>query len=480
MCLTVDDGRAEIIAAELPARYASSMRRTVVAAGFLSLAPIFTRLLSCSDPAEQQPSDAGVVARDGAKDARGQDAAVDAGPCEQVGYLPDDAYAPSCGFCYASAREYLPAPIAWKACPPNSEPQGMVCRQMVEDWDPGNFAPLMISPFVAAWVQPNDSVTFVVSRLESSRIHRLVADADGPVHQAVLETTNTCTLGQYAIQAGKVAYRVYDSEAQGKPTSYGGGSMGGAIDDLRPRVYAHYHDKEARSYYASAIGLLEVSTSNFEIKQYDWTTGAYLRTLDSPTQNGNLPISQVWPVGDAVFSDAYGGLTYLKLRVWTLDGGARDFVSFGSDWTKGAGGLASDGVSLVWSQGDGRPTPNSVFDQARVMGTGFTTTPPDGGKVIGTTSPIGAFTNPGVVGCGYLARQGAIPLDAGTSDPQGILLFRLSDGRQWELPNVVGTALRWGQPLALTCTELFAVALVGSPPVATLARVRLDSIGPGQ
>ena len=456
------------------------MKRSLLAAGFLLVAPVLTRFLGCSDP-EAQSADAGAIARDGAKDVTKRDAVVDTGPCGLAGYVPDDAYAPSCGFCYASTKESLPAPITWKACDPNSEPKGMVCRQMVEDWTPGKYAPLLISPFVVAWAQPNDAVTFVLSRLEELGIHRIVVDADGPVHQAILETTNTCTLGQFAIQAGKVAYRVYDSEAQGKLSSYGGGSMGGAIDDLRPRVYTHYHDKDiVYSYYASSTGLLEISTVGSEIKQYDWATGAYLRTVDSAAQNGTYAIRQVWPVGDAIFTDAYIDQFYMKLRVWTLDGGARDFISFGGDWTKSAGNLASDGVSLVWSQGEGRTNPNLAFDQARVMRTDFTTNPPDGGKLVGTTSSSGAFTNPGVVGCGYVARQGAIALDAG-SEPQGVLLFRLSDGKRWELPNVPGSALRWGQPLAITCTELFALATVdGTPPVLTLARVRLDSIGPGQ
>jgi hypothetical protein len=71
------------------------------------------------------------------------------------------------------------------------------------------------------------------------------------------------------------------------------------------------------------------------------------------------------------------------------------------------------------------------------------------------------------VGCGYAAR----------SNGEHIRVVRLSDGQSWVLSNALTDAWGWTEPLALTCTELFAT--VRSSGVTRLARVRLDSLGSG-
>jgi hypothetical protein len=69
------------------------------------------------------------------------------------------------------------------------------------------------------------------------------------------------------------------------------------------------------------------------------------------------------------------------------------------------------------------------------------------------------------VGCGYAAR----------SNGYHIRLVRLADGHSW----VLSTAgpWSWRSPVALSCSELFATVDVGGN--RRLARVRLDSLGPG-
>lgn len=71
------------------------------------------------------------------------------------------------------------------------------------------------------------------------------------------------------------------------------------------------------------------------------------------------------------------------------------------------------------------------------------------------------------VGCGYAAR----------SNGEHIRVVRLSDGQSWLLSNALTDPWGWSEPLALTCTELFAT--VRNSGVTRLARVRLDSLGPG-
>lgn len=437
--------------------------------------------LSCSEP-PKPPADAAPDAppRDGAKDSPYVDT-TPPGSCGVEGYLLDDAYDKTCGFCYASDSKYLPPPMAWEPCDSQAEPKGMVCKEMTENWDPGQFAPDYISTVLKAWVHGKDVVTIALTRFQDPLIYRLVADADGPVHQVVIETNRSCTLCNYELGPGFAAYQVCDSEAKGKLSDYGGGALGGAVDSLRPRVFRHYHDESIHAYYASATGLLELNLAGSEIKQYDWMTGNYVRSLDSAAQNGNYAVANLWPVDDAVFSDAYIGLAFNKLRVWTLDGGARDLIGFGNDWTRGGSTVGSDGKSLAWSEGVGRSSSNKAFDQVKIMATDFTTDPPDGGKTLGTIAGLdfgGAGT---VVGCGYVALQGTTVLDAGPTDPEPVQLWRIADGKRWELPNAYGAPLRWLRPIAITCTELFArvARTVDGGVIQTIARVRLDSIGPG-
>lgn len=75
---------------------------------------------------------------------------------------------------------------------------------------------------------------------------------------------------------------------------------------------------------------------------------------------------------------------------------------------------------------------------------------------------------PWIVGCGYAAR----------SNGADTRIVRIADGRSWVLPSVTGS-LHWSSPVALTCEELFVRAAEAGTNVMTIARVRLDSLGPG-
>lgn len=415
-------------------------------------------------------------------DARA-DSAADAGPpqpCSVDGYLLDDAYDPACGFCYAQSKDKLPPPIAWATCDPTATPQGMVCRQMVEDWVPGQFGSEYISAQVPAWAQPNGTVTFMLGRLEWPNIYRIVADADGPVHQAILETkTDTCTLGLDDVRDGRVAYRVFDSESS-PLSSFGGGAYVAQIDDLRPRVLAHYHNEKSndRAYYVSSLGVFELGTAGFQLAQFDWTTGAPIRVITSAADDNGFGIAHVWPRGNAVFWDAYSGLAINKLRVWTADAGAKDFISYGADSSQGASNLGTDGTDLVWQYSSGRTDGGSVpFPKSDVMAAPFTADPTQlNARRLRSDGPQFG-TNPFTVGCGYAAHfSTAIPNEV------GVLVVRLSDGRSWPLTSPSTALWLWTSPIAITCTEIFALVRTKTSPSTgrfTVVRVRLDSLGPG-
>jgi hypothetical protein len=71
------------------------------------------------------------------------------------------------------------------------------------------------------------------------------------------------------------------------------------------------------------------------------------------------------------------------------------------------------------------------------------------------------------VTCGYAARSNGLH----------IRVVRLSDGQSWTLSNATTDPWGWSEPLAVTCTELFATVHI--PGATRLARIRLDALGPG-
>ncbi|HLK39044.1 MAG TPA: hypothetical protein VKU41_19920 [Polyangiaceae bacterium] len=75
------------------------------------------------------------------------------------------------------------------------------------------------------------------------------------------------------------------------------------------------------------------------------------------------------------------------------------------------------------------------------------------------------------VGCGYAA----LFTQLGT---WGVLIVRLADGQSWFLTTPDGTSWSWVDAVALTCTEFFGVVAL-EKSTRTVARVRLDSLGPG-
>jgi len=447
---------------------------------FIPLAIAVTRCSGGCGGEPQGPSVDG-SSDSGRADANPSDAKSDAPPtpCLVDGYLLDDGYDAACGFCYAGSKEKLPPPITWKACDPLATPPGMVCQQMVEDWDPGQFGTEYLAGALPAWSH-DGTVTFLLGRMQWPFIYRVVADADGPVHQAMLETApSTCTLGHGDLRDARVAYRIYDSES-GTLSGLGGGSYGADLDDLHPRVMTHYHPEKNndRDYYVSNLGLFEISSLGFTINQYDWATGQFVRQITSANQENGFGIGDLWPQGDAVFWNDYSTLAFNKLRAWTLDGGSHDLVSFGGDWTKGAMTMGVDDTWIAWSQGDGRPQSNVMFDKVRLMAAPRATAGVSGTAL---TTVAGFNMAPLVVGCGYAAVAATVSFDAGPNEPQNLLVFRLSDGRRWQFPTALPQ--RWFIPLAITCTEIFAKVAIQDADSGkgyyTIGRVRLDSLGPG-
>jgi hypothetical protein len=155
------------------------------------------------------------------------------------------------------------------------------------------------------------------------------------------------------------------------------------------------------------------------------------------------------------------------INVWDPIGGARPFVRWVGDTTRGAGNFGTDGIDMVWCQGEGKAPNETKFPTRSIMTAPFTTDPtklePRRLRSLPTRRIAGA---PAKVGCGHALLEG----------PEGdLILTRLSDGWSWIVPKTPERQVSGA--LGLTCSELFGAAIIAGR--INGARVRLDSLGPG-
>ena len=370
----------------------------------------------------------------------------------------------ACGLYVPRSRAALPAPLAWEPCP---EAAGAGCLRLALDWARNPKLPEWIAPATFASRDGRGALLLHTARYQADGTVRMIAEVDGPVRIALREQDERCALGAARGDGDHYAFRVYDSEATGELDSYGGGGIGGALDELAPRVFVAAHDRIARSVLAGAPGFLELAAGG-AMTLHPWA-GAPV-ALWSSEQGGGLAQNFQSFRGDALLWAANDEATR-KQMVWTARAGVKELLPAAAD-------LGTDGRDLVWLEGTRGP---GGFSNVRVVAAPFTTDPaqlrPRVVRASGSPHPFG--TSPFVVGCGRAAR--ATFVDDGGARRNAIEVIRLSDGATWHLPDAPGSAWGYRAPLALTCDEIFARvyerAAPGQPGHFNVARVRLDGLG---
>lgn len=452
------------------------------AAPLITLAgPSVTGGCGCGGSGDAVDASSDVLTDDRPKDVFA-DAAVDAGACGRPGYVLDDAYDARCGFCYASAPQYLPPPIQWEPCDASAFPQGLTCQQMKRTWPVSTWmAGQYFEGASMGYVDENGKAVLVFGTASETNFQEIVAYADGPVLTTLLELNpDICETVTHDARDGYYALRVYDAESNNwKPDSgtspFGGGAIGGDVTNLRPRVYTHYHkgDAVSRHYYASSMGLLE-NGAVFQL--YDWTTGVS-QVIDQGNQQ-NFDLNHPAMTSNAIYFEAYDGTYILKEQVWTsADSGLSDFLSYGADTSQAAASLGTDGRDLVWTHGSGRDGGSGAYPVDSIMTSPYATTASAlNPRRLRSEGPcIGGSSDQYVVGCGY-----AVHPTCAFAPADGLLIVRLADGQSWPLVSNNGP---WAYvyPIAMTCSELFAVVSerVGNQDIGNIVRVRLDSLGSG-
>jgi hypothetical protein len=238
----------------------------------------------------------------------------------------------------------------------------------------------------------------------------LVADGDGPVHSAVLRhhpgvadpTSQTgCAIASQDIREDR-----YLLAPRGKDASFGelsaeAGVLGGSLE-LAPELL--YQDSSGRgtSWRCGSQWLARLDGS-FSFTAHPWDMSEELLITSPATDPDGYKVTQPRVSGDAVFwsaSNLYGG----GIMVWDKAHGTRPFVRWPGDQTRAADNLGTDGVDMVWSEGEGKEPSATEYPIRRIMTAPFTSDP-------AALVPRRLRSQPGqissvypwVVGCGYAA-----------------------------------------------------------------------------
>ncbi len=377
-----------------------------------------------------------------------------------------------CRFYYPPDPKAMAPPITWVPCP--EKPNGIDCRAMKVDWTSKLAA-------IAVDVSFDRSSTGVETlqfrrNVDPATPVWLQVEVDGPVRSALARVWNAtksdsdigCFLTLEQIREGKYVLGVAgDSSVSPEAQSPHRGAVGGSIDDPVPHLLAHYTDGLNRNWRVSSTTVMRVDTT-FSVYASPWSMDKDVLVTRPDIDPGGAPSSQWLVVGGAVFwgtSPSHPGI-----NVYDPAGGARPFIRFLGDSTKGAMDLGTDGTNMVWTYGEGVMQGNS-FPVRSVTTAPFTT---DAKVVAASQMRLRSAPEPCIgcdqwlVGCGYAAHNG---------DANNVIVVRLSDGWSWFVPTSLTQSLE--RPVGIDCQDVFIFAELGQPQQFNIARVRLDSLGAG-
>lgn len=409
-------------------------------------------------------------------------------PCPGPGWEDWDDFAPKCAFCVPKTKADLPPPMEWEPCDPLAGmPTG--CRQMKVTWPmpPPPYDDSPLAYIITAEVTQAGSVMFELGRLsrQTGKPYSMlmVAEADGPVHWAMLYAPeqwadyNGCAFflgGLSAVRGGKtIAHIEGDDPSVAHPDGiFPEAVFGGDIDQLHPNVLQSWPSSMGKSPETS--GMLWGVSDAYRIEVAAW--GGDPQTVQSSADVEGRIVNQIQPLGSWASWRTSGGNRYSDIWASELGSKPYPFLIPANPATDSINGFTTDGVDMAWFRGKGLPPGGDVFPVRDIMTAPFTKDPAQiQPKRLRSYPADYAPTIPWVVGCGYAAMD----MDYGH-----VLVVRLSDGWAWELPRPNCTPPNYkgdwcfDQPYALTCDELF-VARRYSGTNHSIARVRLDALGPG-
>lgn len=451
------------------------MRRALA----LAAAALFSQGLACAERGGAAAPDAGATIPSASRRAEAAAPACPAQPLPPgvpAGWTETSDWSCDCRFYTPGSKDALPPPIAWEPCP--ERPGGMECRVMKADWT-ASPTPIALNPLFDQ--APGGAPLLLFRRVAEDAPPRalldLVAEVDGPVRAAILQLPPPgqpagapdpgCHLEPEALRDGRWLLAVRGHDAAGHASgSSREGVLGGPVDDLRPTVLARQDDDLRYDWALGGPWLLRVD-SRRRVALLPWSAGDERPVTSAAADPEGL--APVHPIvrGDAVFWTGAAG-PRAGINVWDPERGARPFLRWIGDPTRGAGNLGTDGVDLVWTQGEAGDPAGGPLPVRSLMTAPYTADPAAlrPRRLRAAPHPSMAAA-PIKVACGHAAQE------TGDGD---VMVVRLSDGVAWRLPSAP-PAMSFRVPIGLTCDEVFVVGRLGGR--YNVARVRLDSLGPG-
>jgi hypothetical protein len=267
-------------------------------------------------------------------------------------------------------------------------------------------------------------------------------DGDGRILNALAITaTPDCAPDLRDVHEGRYVLSVHDS--RGGPHK-GYGVVAGTVGTMLPALAYQFSDGNPHDHKATArLGVVDFYNTA-TIRLMPWSSPSAEVDVWSSAQDG-LQQGSPHSFGDYLFWDSSAGSTVNKIKRYSMDAGAEDFIAFAADSGHGVADLGTDGHDLVWLDGQ-NPTSSGQYQVGSIMTAAYTN---DRTKLqprrlrSAPTDDFGVVNF--VVGCGYAARS------TGT----GIIVVRLSDGVEWFLKSGA-PGWNWLEPIALSCDELFA------------------------
>ena len=361
----------------------------------------------------------------------------------------------------------LPPPIEWKPCP--DPPAGIDCHMLEAEW-----MGKLHSSYIEVMRDGNGNVVLDMMRSASEGYSMLaVADLDGPVRSAIMlpwygqpNGDTGCRLSNDVMSAeGMRILNVKGHDAAAETISKHGGAIGGPIDELHPTVLFHDPDSGTHDWACSGSWIARYAPG-FVLTVHPWDLSEEIFVTSTATDPEGMKVTQWVMHGDALFWMT-STLKHSGINVWDPVDGTRPFRRWIGDYTRGAADLGTDGEDLVWSEGEGKE-PNDWHYPIRSVMTAPFTTDPDAlqpKRLRSLPSWVGNV-RPWEVGCGYGT------FDAGSGN---VFVVRLSDGHAWFVPDTADYNLHLHR--GVSCEEVFVLGDIHGE--TTLARIRLDSLGPG-
>ena len=371
-----------------------------------------------------------------------------------------------------------PAPLQWQDCT-IPLPVGVQCKSLIT---PGNLGTDANTGFT---LRRSDNAPLLLMQLRAPEIgetarHALLAEADGQILFDYLQVNafDGCKLFPHGLNGDHYVLDLpWDTWKYPGENSFRLGAVAGSVYEAKPALILLF-DSGPDAISDWAVGedyVVRLQYSGYWT--YGWDGLKKTQLWPAPDPEG-LPPNRPLVVNKDVFIEV-GGIYAHGVLSWTESAGFQPLIRYVGDSTRAAGLFATDGTDMVWTLGeDGPALGDKPFPTLSVMTAPYTTDP---STRIATERRLrsdlkiwdGGYW---AVGCGYAARR------LGTADlHHGMMVVRISDGRSWVFPGGApgASVYSWGEPLGLSCEELYISMKPAGDQGYTIARIRLDSLGEG-